>query len=60
VVEEDGAAATLLRAARSFDTDLLVVGRQAIQSFPGLTMGSVAHRSVGFAPRATVVAPLDG
>jgi nucleotide-binding universal stress UspA family protein len=57
VVEDGGAAVVLLGAVRSHDVDLLVVGRQAVSSFPGMAMGSVAHRALGFAPCPTVVVP---
>ena len=57
IVEDGGAAAVLLEAVRAHDADLLVVGRQAGDSFPGMMMGSVAHRAIGFAPCPTVVVP---
>lgn len=57
VVEDGGAAVVLLAAVRSHDVDLLVVGRHAHGSFPGMAMGSVAHRALGFAPCPTVVVP---
>jgi nucleotide-binding universal stress UspA family protein len=57
VVEDGGAAAVLLEAARIHDVGLLVVGRQAVGSFPGMAMGSVAHRALGFAPCPTIVVP---
>jgi nucleotide-binding universal stress UspA family protein len=56
VVEEGGPAAVLLDAVRARDADLLVVGRQA-SKFPGMAMGSVAHRALGFAPCPTIVVP---
>lgn len=60
VVEDGGAAATLLAATSSAGVDLLVVGRQPSSSFPGLAMGSVAHRAVAFAQCPTVVVPRSG
>jgi nucleotide-binding universal stress UspA family protein len=60
VIEEGGAAATLLAVTRAHDVDLLVVGRQSPHAFPGMAMGSVAHRALGFAPCPTVVIPDAG
>jgi nucleotide-binding universal stress UspA family protein len=57
VVAEGGPAVVILDAVRSRGADLLVVGRQANPSFPGMAMGSVAHRALGFAPCPTVVVP---
>ncbi len=57
VVEDGGAASVLLEAVRRHDVDLLVVGRRSPGSFPGIAMGSVAHRAIGFAPCPTVVVP---
>jgi nucleotide-binding universal stress UspA family protein len=57
VVAEAGAAVVLLDAVRARGADLLVVGRQAHGSFPGMAMGSVAHRALGYAPCPTVVVP---
>ena len=57
VVEEGGAAGTLVAVARARDADLLVVGRQSQRAFPGISMGSAAHRALGFAPCPTVVVP---
>ena len=58
VVEDGGAAAVLLEAVRAHDVDLLVVGRRHASSFPGMEMGSVAHRALGFAPCPTIVVPV--
>lgn len=60
VVEEGGAAATLLGVVRSRSVDVLVVGRDQPSSFPGLAMGSVAHRAIGFSPCPTIVVPHAG
>ena len=37
--------------------DLLVVGRTSSGMFPGMAMGSVAHRALGFAPCPTIPVP---
>ena len=58
VVEEGGPAAVLLEAVRFHEADLLVVGRRAQGAFPGMAMGSVAHRALGFSPCPTVVVPV--
>jgi len=60
VVEEGGPAGVLLDAVRSHEADLLVVGRRPPGSFPGMAMGSAAHRALGFAPCPTVVVPAAG
>jgi len=60
VVEEGGPAGVLLDAVRSHEADLLVVGRRAPGSFPGMAMGSAAHRALGFAPCPIVVVPAAG
>jgi nucleotide-binding universal stress UspA family protein len=57
VVEEGGPAGVLLDAVRTHDADLLVVGRRAQRPFPGIAMGSAAHRALGFASCPTVVVP---
>jgi nucleotide-binding universal stress UspA family protein len=57
VVADGGPAVVLLDAVRTRGADLLVVGRQAHGSFPGMAMGSVAHRALGYAPCPTVVVP---
>jgi nucleotide-binding universal stress UspA family protein len=56
VIEEGGASSVMLDAARVRGLDLLVVGRRS-GAVPGLAMGSVAHRALGFAPCPTVVVP---
>jgi nucleotide-binding universal stress UspA family protein len=60
VVEEGGPAGVLLHAVTTQDADLLVVGRRVSGSFPGMSMGSAAHRALGFAPCPTVVVPAAG
>jgi nucleotide-binding universal stress UspA family protein len=57
ILEEGGAATVLLDAARRYDIDLIVVGRRGVDDFPGLAMGSVAHRVVAFGRCPTVVVP---
>jgi nucleotide-binding universal stress UspA family protein len=57
VIEEGGPAVVLLDAVRARGADLLVVGRQPSGNFPGMAMGSVAHRALGFAPCPTIVVP---
>jgi nucleotide-binding universal stress UspA family protein len=57
VIEEGGPAVVLLDAVRARGADLLVVGRQPSEAFPGMAMGSVAHRALGFAPCPTIVVP---
>jgi nucleotide-binding universal stress UspA family protein len=60
VVEEGGPAGVLLEAVGAREADLLVVGRRTPGLFPGMAMGSVAHRALGFAPCPTVVVPAAG
>ena len=60
VVEEGGPTGVLLDAVRTRNADLLVVGRRASGTFPGISMGSAAHRALGFAPCPTVVVPAAG
>jgi nucleotide-binding universal stress UspA family protein len=56
-VEDAGPAGVLLEAALARGVDLVVVGRRGPTSFPGMEMGSVAHRVLGFAPCPVVVVP---
>jgi nucleotide-binding universal stress UspA family protein len=60
VVEEGGPAGVLLHAITTQQADLLVVGRRVSGSFPGMSMGSAAHRALGYAPCPTVVIPAAG
>jgi nucleotide-binding universal stress UspA family protein len=60
VVEEGGPATVLLGAVQSNAADLVVVGRSFSPSFPGMAMGSVAHRALGFAPCPIVLVPDAG
>jgi nucleotide-binding universal stress UspA family protein len=60
VVEEGGPAHVLLDAVLAHAVDLLVVGRRQHAAFPGMAMGSVAHRALGFSPCATIVVPSNG
>jgi nucleotide-binding universal stress UspA family protein len=57
VLEEGGPAGVLLEAVRTRDADLLVVGRRSGGAFPGMEMGSAAHRALGFSPCTTAVVP---
>ena len=57
IVEEGGPAGVLIEAVRARQADLLVVGRRTPGSFPGMAMGSAAHRALGFSPCPTVVVP---
>jgi len=57
VVEEGGPAGVVLDAVSRHAADLLVVGRRSPGSFPGMAMGSTAHRALGFSPCPTVVVP---
>lgn len=56
-LEEGGPAGVLLDAVRTHDADLLIVGRRTSGQFPGMAMGSAAHRALGFSPCPTVVVP---
>jgi nucleotide-binding universal stress UspA family protein len=58
VVEDAGPVGILLETARVHSVGLLVVGRRGPDSFPGMAMGSVAHRVLGFAACPVVVVPL--
>ena len=60
VLEEGGAAGVLLDAIRTHGADLLIVGRRTHGDFPGMDMGSAAHRALGFSPCPTVVVPATG
>jgi nucleotide-binding universal stress UspA family protein len=57
VVEDGGPAGVLLKAAQDQAVDLLVVGRRERGAFPGMAMGSVAHRALGLAHCPVVVIP---
>jgi nucleotide-binding universal stress UspA family protein len=57
VLEEGGPTGVLLHAVRTHGADLLVVGRRTRGDFPGMDMGSAAHRALGFSPCPTVVVP---
>jgi nucleotide-binding universal stress UspA family protein len=57
VINDAGPAGVLLETAHDHHADLLVVGRRESASFPGMEMGSVAHRALGFAPCPVVVIP---
>jgi nucleotide-binding universal stress UspA family protein len=57
VMEDAGPAGVLLETAHAHGADLLVVGRREPAAYPGMEMGSVAHRALGFAPCPVVVIP---
>ncbi|MEO8697842.1 MAG: universal stress protein [Acidimicrobiales bacterium] len=57
VLEEGGPVGVLLHAVSTHGADLLVVGRRTRGAFPGMEMGSAAHRALGFSPCPTVVVP---
>jgi nucleotide-binding universal stress UspA family protein len=60
IVEEGGPATILLDVTRRRGAGLLVIGRRTPGAFPGMPMGSVAHRAVGLAPCPTIVVPASG
>lgn len=57
VLEDTGPASALLEASHRHRAELVVVGRRAPGAFPGMEMGSVAHRALGLAPCPVVVVP---
>lgn len=59
-VDEGGPAGVMLDAIHDRQADILVVGRRGPERFPGMAMGSAAHRALGFSPCPTVVVPATG